>query len=98
MNIEKKRELLDRLINEEGTKGRFCSVTFYKNDGTERKATIKRAVERLYSSGDKTKVQANTVAHINKYYSAVDIHNDKWININLETLSHIKGSGKEYSF
>lgn len=94
MNIIDKRNLLDRSLN----LGQFAFVSFGKKDGSIREATIKKFVEDGFVSGDRNVVQENTVAHKPEYYTAYDVSNKKWININLSNLIKAKVQGQEINF
>lgn len=91
VNIQRKREILD------SANGGFFSVEFVKKDGSVRQMTAKKWMEKAFTYGSKN-AQENTVAHIDKYYTAADINANSFKNINLETLRKAKVNGITYSF
>ncbi len=93
MTQAQKRALLDSLG------GKFFSVTFVKKDGQERQARCKRFENKAFTYGDKSVAQGNPLAHKPEYFTACDIDKeDRWININLDTLKQLKCEGKVYDF
>ena len=91
VSIEKKRQILD------SANGGFFSVEFVKKDGSVREMTAKKWMEKSFTYGS-ANAQANTVAHINKYYTAADVNAGEFRNINLETLTKAKVNGIQYIF
>jgi hypothetical protein len=90
MNITQRRALLDSL------KGKFVLVEWTKADGSVKVCTIKHLVHSKFAGGHASKAQANTVAGKENYYTCVNVSDDKWCNVNLETLKKVKCNGKEY--
>ena len=84
MTIQEKRDLLNSLA------GKFTSVTWTKADGTETTRTIKHMQHDLFAAGHATLAQKSTVADKPEYYTAVCVKGQKWVNINLNTLSRVK--------
>ena len=91
VSIQRKREILD------SAKGQFFSVEFVKKDGSLREMTVKKQIEKAFTYGS-ANAQVNTVAHIDKYYTAVDMEKEQFRNINLETLRKAKVAGITYIF
>lgn len=91
VSIQRKREILD------SANGQFFTVEFVKKDGTTRIMTAKKWMEKAFTYGSKN-AQANTVAHIDKYYTAADASAGEFRNINLETLRSAKVNGIRYTF
>ena len=91
VSIARKREILD------SANGGFFSVEFIKKDGSVRQMTAKKWMEKAFTNGSKN-AQENTVAHIEKYYTAADSSAGEFRNINLETLVRAKVNGIEYKF
>tara|TARA_Y100001973_G_scaffold2399_1_gene3577 strand:+ start:4173 stop:4460 length:288 start_codon:yes stop_codon:yes gene_type:complete len=91
VTIERKRQILD------SAKGQFFSVEFVKKDGSIREMTVKKQMEKAFTYGS-ANAKPNTVAHIDKYYTAVDAEQEQFRNINLETLRKAKVAGITYIF
>lgn len=91
VSIQRKREILD------SAKGQFFSVEFVKKNGEVREMTAKKWTEKAFTYGS-ANAQANTVAHIDKYYTAADVNAGEFRNINLETLISAKVNGIAYKF
>jgi hypothetical protein len=91
VSIQRKREILD------SANGQFFTVEFVKKDGTTRIMTAKKWMEKAFTYGSKN-AQENTVAHIDKYYTAADASAGEFRNINLETLRSAKVNGIRYTF
>lgn len=91
VSIERKRQILD------SANGQFFSVVFEKKDKTIREMTCKKWVEKAFAHGSKD-AGVNTVAHIDKYYTAVDVSKGEFRNIDLEKLRSAKVNGIEYKF
>lgn len=84
MTIQDKRDLLNSLA------GKFISVTWVKADGAETTRTIKHLQHDMFALGHASLAKESTVSHKPEYYSCVDVQGGKWVNINLNTLSHVK--------
>lgn len=91
VSIERKRQILD------SANGQFFTVEFVKKDKTIRQMTCKKWMEKAFTYGSKDARQ-NSVAHIDKYYTAADASAGEFRNINLETLIRAKVNGIEYKF
>jgi hypothetical protein len=91
VSIQRKREILDM------ANGGFFSVEFIKKDGTVRQMTAKKWMEKSFTYGS-ADARENTVAHIPKYFTAADVEEGKFRNINLETLTKAKVNGITYIF
>lgn len=92
MNVQEKREALQSVLSS----GKFAKVMWTKKDGSVAERTIKNFIEKLFTSGDRNDVQANPAAHVNKIFTAVDVGNDKWVNINLDNLIEVKSGSVVY--
>ncbi len=91
VSIERKREILD------SANGGFFSVEFVKKNGEVRQMTCKKWIEKAFTYGSDN-ARVNTVAHINKYFTAADVNAGEFKNINLETLISAKVNGIAYKF
>ena len=93
MSLEQKRQLLDSFG------GRIFSVEWVKGNGEVRKATCKHFIHSKFVHGHASKAEKNTVAHKPTLYTACDLGKEEaWININLDTLKHIKCGKVEIEF
>lgn len=91
VSIQRKREIL------ESAGSQFFTVEFVKKDKTIRQMTCKRWMEKAYTYGSEN-ARDNTVAHIDKYFTACDASAGEFRNINLETLISAKVNGITYHF
>lgn len=92
MTIQDKRDLLNSLA------GKFISVTWTKADGTETTRTIKHLQHDMFALGHASLAQESTVSHKPEYYTAVCVKGQKWVNINLNTLTHVKCGEVEITY
>jgi hypothetical protein len=92
MNVQEKREALQSVLSS----GKFVKVIWTKKDGSIAERTIKSFIERLFTSGDKNDVDVNPAANISNMFTAVDVTNSKWVNINLDNLIEVKSGSVVY--
>lgn len=93
MTQEQKRALIDSF------KGKIFSAEWVKASGEIRKATCKHMVHSAFAGGHASKAQKSTVAAKKQYYTAVDLDKaEAWVQINLDTLKHIKCGKDDYEF
>jgi len=92
MNVQEKREALQSVLSS----GKFAKVMWTKKDGSIAERTIKSFIERLFTSGDKNDVDVNPAAHVPNMFTAVDVGNEKWVNINLDNLIEVKSGSMVY--
>lgn len=85
MTEAEKRNLLDSFG------GKIFNVVFVKKSGEIRKATCKHMIHSAFAGGHASTAQKSTVAHKPQYYTACDLNKgEKWINIDLHSLKHVK--------
>lgn len=92
MSIQAKRELLDSFA------GRFYSVEWVKSNGEFRSCTARHMQHDMFAAGHASKAQANTVAHKPNLYTMVDVTNEKWVNVSLDKLRHVKCGAVDIEF
>ena len=93
MTLEQKRQLLDSFG------GKIWSIEWVKKNGEVRKACCKHLIHKEFAKGHASKSGVSTVAHLPKYYVACDLGKDEaWVNLNLETLRHVKCGSVEIDF
>lgn len=93
MDITQKRQILDSFG------GKFFKAVWKVKSGEIREANCKRFIHAAFTGGHASTAQTNPVAHKPQYYSACDMDKeDKWVNINLETLQEVVCNGKVYKF
>ena len=92
MSIQAKRELLDSFA------GRFYSIEWVKSNGDIRSCTGKHMQHNMFAAGHASKAQANTVAHKPNLYTMVDVTNEKWVNVSLDKLRHVKCGSVDITF
>lgn len=92
MTLQDKRNLLNSLD------GKFTSVTWTKADGTKTTRTIKHMQHDMFALGHASLAKESTVAHKPEYFTAVCVKGQKWVNINLNTLSKIKCGDVEVNY
>lgn len=92
MNIKERRELLDSLG------GKFYSIEWVKSNGEVRACTGKHMQHNMFANGHASKVQVNTVAHKPNLYTMVDVTNEKWVNVSLDKLRHVKCGSFDIEF
>lgn len=86
------------ILNKVGKNGKIFSVDFIKKDGTPRHLVGRLGVKKHLKGGK------NTAAHIKdsqgnqRYQTIYEVSTGCYKNVNLETVSCIKGAGKEYKF
>ena len=88
MDINKRRELINSL----GKNGKILSVSFIKKNGEKRNLVGRLGVKKYLKGG------ISTTNHIDKYITIFDLSINNYRNINLETLTTVKGCGKEFTF
>lgn len=91
-SIERKRELLDSF------KGKYVHIEFLKADKSLRVATVQHMQHAMFAEGHASKAQINTVAHKPNLYTMVDVTNEKWINVSLDKLRHVKCGSVDITF
>ena len=92
MNIKERRELLDSLG------GKFYSIEWVKASGELRSCTARHMQHDMFAAGHASKAQANTVAHKPNLYTMVDVTNEKWVNVNLNNLKHVRCGSIDIEF
>ena len=92
MNINERRELLDSFA------GRFYSIEWVKSNGEIRSCTGKHMQHNMFAAAHASKAQANTVAHKPNLYTMVDVTNEKWVNVSLDKLRHVKCGSVDITF
>jgi len=93
MTDDQKRALLDSF------KGKIWSAEWVKKSGEVRKATCKHMIHSAFAGGHASTAQKSTVAHKTQYYTACDLNKgEKWINIDLHSLKHVKCGEIEVDF
>lgn len=96
---EKKALILSQL-----DRGYFLNVTWNTKSSGATTRTVKKFVESAFTSGDRTKVGHNPIAHKPEMVSVVDMAKlaiqdpRPWVNINLNELISFKVGSKEYTF
>lgn len=73
-------------------KGRIATITFTKKDGTEREMNCRLGVTKHLKGG------SNTCAHIENILTVFDVKKEAYRNINLNTITSIKGCGEIVRF
>lgn len=91
-NAEQKRALLDSFG------GKFYSLDWIKKDGSLRSCKARHMQHSMFTEGHASKAKANPVAHKPGLYTCIDVSNEKWINVSLETLKHVKCGDIDYTF
>lgn len=90
--IEEKRRILDSLG------GKFYSIEWVKADKSKRSCTARHMQHNMFVEGHASKAHVSTVAHKKEMYTCVDVTNEKWVNVNLNTLRHVKCGEIDYEF
>jgi hypothetical protein len=93
MSIQQKRELLMSVL----AKGKFAKIKWVKKDGSIAERTIKLWMEHILASGNRNIVQDNPAEHVVKMFSAADVTNDKWVNIDVTNLLEVKSGSTIYN-
>lgn len=81
-----------KTINKVSTNGKIFGVEFIKKDGSIRRMSCRLGV-RKHQVGGK-----NTTNHIPKYLTVFSQNDDNYRNVNIETITEIKGCGKVFKF
>jgi hypothetical protein len=93
MDITQKRQLLDSFG------GKFFKAVWKMKSGEIREANCKRFIHAAFTEGHASLAKENPVGHKPEYFSACDMDkNEKWVNINLNTLSEVSCNGRVYKF
>lgn len=92
MNIKERRELLDSLG------GKFYSIGWVKASGELRSCTARHMQHDMFAAGHASKGNVSTVAHKENLYTMVDVTNEKWVNVNLNNLKHVRCGSIDIEF
>jgi hypothetical protein len=86
--MKTKREI----INQVSENGRIFSVDFVKKNGELRTMACRLDVKKFLRGGE------NTTKHIEKYLTVFSVNDKGYRNVNLATITRVKGQGQEYTF
>lgn len=92
MNIKERRELLDSLG------GKFYKIEWVKASGELRSCTARHMQHDMFAAGHASKASVSTVAHKANLYTMVDVTNEKWVNVNLNNLKHVRCGSIDIEF
>lgn len=92
MSLENRRKLLDSFG------GKFYSIEWVKADNSKRSCTARHLQHDMFAQGHASKANPSTVAHKKELYTCVDVTNHKWVNVNLNTLKHVKCGDVDIEF
>ena len=92
MTCQQKRDLLDSFA------GKYYSIDWVKSNGEARQATVQHMQHKMFVGGHASKANVSTVAHKPEMYTCVDVAKQGWVNVNLNTLKHVKCGNVEIEF